>query len=91
MTDEEPEKQEESKEHERIPTSTYPLEKLLLLWRGYVITPEQTIGYLLQHLIALQEQVRLLKQRPTPPTTEGKNTATQGGQAGNRRRGRTSA
>lgn len=49
--------------------STYPLEKLLHLWRTEQMTIEQAIGHLLQHqsaqesqTLALQKQVQNLQQ-----------------------------
>ncbi|MFZ4664632.1 MAG: hypothetical protein ACOYNY_47005 [Caldilineaceae bacterium] len=36
--------------------STYPLEKLLHLWRTEQLTVEQAIGHLLQHQAALEAQ-----------------------------------
>ena len=39
-----------------LPMSTYPLEKLLHLWRTEQLTVEQTIGHLLQHQAALEAQ-----------------------------------
>ena len=51
--------------------STYPIEKLLQLWRLEELTVEQIIGHLLQHLAALeaqgqalQKQVQQLQQLP---------------------------
>lgn len=52
-----------------MPLSTYPLEKLLHLWRLEELTVEQAIGHLLQHQaaleaqnLALQKQVQSLQQ-----------------------------
>jgi len=52
-----------------LPLSTYPLEKLLHLWRNEQLTVEQAIGHLLQHqaaqeaqTTALQKQVQSLQQ-----------------------------
>jgi hypothetical protein len=37
--------------------STYELEKLIEMWRGEKLTPEQAIGHILQHLLALRAQL----------------------------------
>jgi hypothetical protein len=49
--------------------STYELEKLIEMWRTEKLTPEQAIGHVLQHLLALraqlyeaEEQLRELKR-----------------------------
>lgn len=56
-----------------MPMSTYPLEKLLHLWRTEQMTAEQAIGHLLQHqatiegqMQALQKQVQSLQQAVKP-------------------------
>ena len=56
-----------------MPMSTYPLEKLLQLWRTDALTVEQAIGHLLQHqaaveaqTLALQKQVQSLQQAIKP-------------------------
>lgn len=36
-----------------LPLSTYPLEKLIQLWRNEELTAEQMIGHLLQHVARL--------------------------------------
>ena len=43
--------------------STYPLEKLLQLWRREELTVEQMIGHLLQHLSALEAQGQALQKQ----------------------------
>ena len=43
--------------------STYPLEKLLQLWRLKELTVEQMIGHLLQHLAALEAQGQMLQKQ----------------------------
>ena len=52
--------------------STYSIDELLHLWKVGRLTPEQTIGHLLQHIAALSKQaaeqerrLRQLEQRPT--------------------------
>ena len=45
------------------PMSTYPLEKLLHLWRLEELTIEQMIGHLLQHLTALETQGQMLQKQ----------------------------
>ena len=45
------------------PMSTYPLEKLLQLWRLEELTIEQMIGHLLQHLAALETQGQMLQKQ----------------------------
>ena len=53
--------------------STYPIEKLLQMWRLEELTVEQIIGHLLQHLAALETQGQTLQkqvqqlQQPTKP------------------------
>lgn len=42
--------------------STYPLEKLLQLWRREELTVEQMIGHLLQHLFTLEAQGQALQK-----------------------------
>jgi hypothetical protein len=56
-----------------MPMSTYPIEKLLQLWRSEELTVEQVIGHLLQHMaaletqsLALQKQVQSLQQLLKP-------------------------
>jgi hypothetical protein len=50
--------------------ATYELEKLIEMWRTEKLTPEQAIGHVLQHLLALrkqlyeaEEQLREVKRR----------------------------
>jgi len=43
--------------------STYPIEKLLQLWRREELTVEQIIGHLLQHLAALEAQGQALQKQ----------------------------
>lgn len=43
--------------------STYPLEKLLQLWRHEELTVEQMIGHLLQHLAVLEAQGQALQKQ----------------------------
>jgi len=43
--------------------STYPIEKLLQLWRLEEMTNEQAIGHLLQHVAALTAQGQALQQQ----------------------------
>lgn len=43
--------------------STYPIEKLLQLWRLEELTVEQIIGHLLQHLAALEAQGQALQKQ----------------------------
>ncbi|MEZ4862203.1 MAG: hypothetical protein R3C14_12880 [Caldilineaceae bacterium] len=45
------------------PMSTYPLEKLLQLWRREELTVEQMVGHLLQHLAALETQGQALQRQ----------------------------
>ena len=56
-----------------MPMSTYPIEKLVQLWRLEEITVEQVIGHMLQHQaaleaqsLALQKQVQSLQQLVKP-------------------------
>ena len=46
-------------------TSTYPLDKLISLWKSGRLTSEQMCGHLLQHLILLERRVTLLT-KPSP-------------------------
>ena len=39
-----------------LPTTTYPIEKLLQLWRNGEMTETQAIGHLLQHVAWLEGQ-----------------------------------
>lgn len=49
-----------------MPTSTYPLDKLLNLWRRGDLTAEQMVGHLLQHHIELEKRIHHLEAlRPT--------------------------
>jgi hypothetical protein len=49
---------------ERLSTmSTYPIERLLQMWRREEVTVEQVIGHLLQHLAALEEQGKALQKQ----------------------------
>ena len=43
--------------------STYPAPDLLRLWVVNEITPEQTIGHLLQHLVALSQRLADLEKQ----------------------------
>jgi len=43
--------------------STYPIEKLLQLWRREELTVEQIIGHLLQHLAALEAQTQAIQKQ----------------------------
>ena len=43
--------------------STYPIEKLLQLWRLEELTVEQVVGHLLQHLAALEAQSQALQKQ----------------------------
>ena len=52
--------------------STYPAPDLLRLWSLGEVTPEQTIGHLVQHLVTitqrlteLEKRLRQLEQQPT--------------------------
>lgn len=49
-----------------MPTSTYPLDKLLALWRRGDLTVDQMVGHLLQHHIELEKRVHHLETSPTP-------------------------
>ena len=42
---------------------TYPIEKLLQLWRLEELTVEQVIGHLLQHLATLEAQGQGLQKQ----------------------------
>ena len=46
-----------------MPMSTYPIEKLVQLWRLEEITAEQVIGHLLQHMAALEAQSQALQKQ----------------------------
>lgn len=46
-----------------MPLSTYPLEKLLQLWRNEALTAEQAVGHLLQHQAAVETQVQALQKQ----------------------------
>jgi len=50
--------------------SMYPLEELLKRWQLDNLTVEQAIGQILQHLLALQKQLKELKQSPGQPPLE---------------------
>lgn len=43
-------------------TSTYPLDKLLQLWRRGDLTADQMVGHLLQHQIQQDERIRRLEE-----------------------------
>ena len=43
--------------------STYPAPDLLRLWVLNEVTPEQTIGHLLQHLVALTQRLADLEKQ----------------------------
>ena len=45
--------------------STYPLEKLRSLWGRAELTPEQMIGYFVQHLIDQDSRLSRLEHPPT--------------------------
>jgi len=42
--------------------STYPVVKLLQLWKQEELTADQIIGHLLQHVATLEEQVEALQK-----------------------------
>jgi len=46
--------------------STYPLEKLLILWKQEELTVEQLAGHLLQHLLEQDQRLRRLEQPSAP-------------------------
>ena len=43
--------------------STYPANELLRLWSLGEVSPEQTIGHLVQHLVALTQRLSELEKR----------------------------
>jgi len=43
--------------------STYPTKELMNRWESERLTMQQIIGHILQHLLALEEQVKDLKRR----------------------------
>jgi hypothetical protein len=43
--------------------ATCELEKLIEMWRGEKLTPEQAIGHVLQHLLALRAQLYEAEER----------------------------
>ena len=43
--------------------STYPAPDLLRLWSLGEVTPEQTIGHLVQHLVTLTQRLSELEKR----------------------------
>lgn len=47
--------------------SMYTLEELLKRWKQETLTVEQAIGQILQHLIALQKQMKELQQATGQP------------------------
>jgi hypothetical protein len=50
--------------------SKYALPELLKRWQREQLTMEQVIGHILQHLVALPQQLaELQKQLPKPPAT----------------------
>lgn len=46
--------------------STYPLKKLLELWRLEELTAEQLLGYLLQQVIQLEQRLAQLEKLAPP-------------------------
>ena len=46
--------------------STYPLEKLLGMWKSGALTVEQLAGHLLQHVILLKNHLSVL-EKSLPP------------------------
>jgi hypothetical protein len=46
-----------------MPMSTYPIEKLLQLWRSEELIVEQAIGHLLQHMATLEAQNQALQKQ----------------------------
>ena len=52
-----------------MPTSTYPLDKLLVLWRRGDLTADQMVGHLLQHHIELEKRVHQLEAPSTTAPT----------------------
>lgn len=44
--------------------SMYPLDELLKRWQQNTLTMEQAIGQMLQHLLAMQKQLKELKSPP---------------------------
>ena len=42
--------------------STYPVVKLLQLWKQEELTADQIIGHILQHVAMLEEQVEALQK-----------------------------
>jgi hypothetical protein len=56
-----------------LPLSTYPLEKLLSLWRNGDLTVEQLAGHLLQHVTTQEKRILELERankRPNLPATD---------------------
>ena len=53
--------------------ATYPTKELMNRWESERLTMPQIIGHILQHLLALEEQVKELKRRlpKSPPNKEG--------------------
>jgi len=43
--------------------STYSIPTLLRLWKQNELTTEQAVGYTIQHLVALTEQIAALEKR----------------------------
>ena len=43
--------------------STYPANELLRLWSLGEVTPEQTIGHLVQHLVTITQRLTELEKR----------------------------
>jgi hypothetical protein len=55
--------------------STYPLEKLLSLWKSGSITVEQLAGYMLQHLLQIEKRQEAMEKatkylKPPPPSSD---------------------
>jgi hypothetical protein len=53
--------------------ATYPTKELMKRWETERLTIQQIIGHILQHLLALEEQVKDLRRRlpKSPPNKEG--------------------
>ena len=45
---------------------TYPLEKVLSMWKSATITVEQLGGYLLQNVILLEKRIEALEKAAKP-------------------------
>jgi len=53
--------------------SKYPLKKLLQRWAQGLLTKKQAIGQILQHLLSLEERIKVIEQtlRQNPPDQKG--------------------